>query len=76
MTDINYQSGDWESSDIERNGMTTTTSSRWDELDAISADLDRAGQAWVGAGYPYDGPTFEAREAVFARLRTWNAKYA
>ena len=42
------------------------------ELDAIMADLDATGAAWVAAGYPSGGPEFEAREAVFARLKVWN----
>ena len=45
---------------------------RGERLDAISRDLDRTGAAWVAAGYPHDGPEWEAREAVFARLRAWN----
>lgn len=43
------------------------------ELDAIMADLDATGAAWEAAGYPFDGPESEAREAVFARLKAWNA---
>lgn len=43
-----------------------------EQLDEIGRDLDRTGAAWVAAGYPSDGPEFEAREAVFARLREWN----
>lgn len=42
------------------------------ELDAIMRDLDAAGAAWVKAGYPFGGPEFEAREAVFTRLHAWN----
>jgi hypothetical protein len=42
------------------------------QLAAISRDLDTTGAAWEAAGYPYDGPVWEAREAVFARLRQWN----
>jgi hypothetical protein len=42
------------------------------QLDAIMRDLDRTGEAWVAAGYPYDGPAWEAREAVYGRLREWN----
>jgi hypothetical protein len=55
--------------------MTTTTAVRGtaDELDAIMADLDATGAAWEAAGYGYDTPEWEAREAVFARLRAWNA---
>ena len=41
-------------------------------LDQISRDLDTTGDAWVAAGYPYDGPEWEAREAVYARLHAWN----
>jgi hypothetical protein len=42
------------------------------ELDAIARDLDVTGAAWEAAGYPFDGPEAEAREAVFARLKEWN----
>lgn len=42
------------------------------ELDAIMVDLDATTSAWVAAGYPWDGPVVDAREAVFARLRAWN----
>lgn len=44
------------------------------ELDAIMDDLDATGAAWQAAGYPFDGPEFDAREAVFARLKKWNKK--
>lgn len=44
-----------------------------EELDEIMRDLDATGEAWVAAGYGYDTPEFEAREAVFARLKAWNA---
>jgi hypothetical protein len=47
-----------------------------EELDAIMRDLDEAGKAWVAAGYGYDTPEYEAREAVFARLKAWNKKAA
>jgi hypothetical protein len=43
------------------------------ELDAIGRDLDATGAAWEAAGYGYDTPEYEAREAVFARLKAWNA---
>lgn len=46
------------------------------QLDVIMADLDRTGDEWVAAGHPWDGPTWEAREAVLARLREWNAAVA
>lgn len=42
------------------------------ELDAISTDLDATTAAWAAAGHPFDGPEYEAREAVFRRLRAWN----
>lgn len=45
-----------------------------EELDAIMRDLDETGKAWVKAGYGYDTPEWEAREAVFARLKAWNEK--
>lgn len=45
-----------------------------EQLGAIGRDLDRTGEAWVAAGYPFEGPIFEAREAVFARLKEWNAR--
>jgi hypothetical protein len=51
--------------------MTTTTTAAG-QLAAISRDLDTTGEAWQAAGYPWDGPVWEAREAVFARLRQWN----
>lgn len=47
-----------------------------EQLDAIFADLDTTGAAWEASGYPYDGPEFDAREAVFARLREWNLQVA
>jgi hypothetical protein len=53
--------------------MTTPTNrNRGEELDAIARDLDATGKAWAAAGYGYDTPEYEAREAVFARLREWN----
>ena len=51
---------------------TTTTTGSAAELDAIMADLDATGAAWEAAGYGYDTPECEAREAVFARLNEWN----
>lgn len=45
-----------------------------EEIDAIGRDLDATGAAWAAAGYPSDGPTFDAREAVFARLKAWNRR--
>lgn len=58
-------------------GMTTTDApNRGQQLQAIMADLDRTGDAWVAAGYPFDGPEADAREAVFARLREWNEAQA
>jgi hypothetical protein len=59
--------------------MTTTTEqgqTAGEQLDAIMRDLDRTSGAWVAAGYPFDGPTADAREAVFARLKQWNRRYA
>lgn len=50
----------------------TAAPSRGEQLDAIARDLDATGAAWQAAGYPSDGPEFEAREAVFRRLRAWN----
>lgn len=47
-----------------------------EQLDAIMRDLDATSAAWVAAGYGYDTPEWEAREAVFARLKEWNARYA
>ena len=53
--------------------MTTATSTGTAaELDAIIADLDATSAAWVAAGYGYDTPEHDAREAVFARLHAWN----
>lgn len=45
-----------------------------EQLDAIMRDLDATGAAWVAAGYPSEGPEYDAREAVFARLHEWNAE--
>jgi hypothetical protein len=42
------------------------------QLEAIMRDLDAAGAAWAAAGYGYDTPEDEAREAVFRRLHAWN----
>ena len=39
-----------------------------EQLDGIMRDLDQTGAAWKAAGYPYGGPEWEAREAVFLRL--------
>jgi hypothetical protein len=47
-----------------------------EELDAIMGDLDRTTSEWAKAGYGYDTPEWEAREAVFARLKAWNKKVA
>jgi hypothetical protein len=46
------------------------------QLDAIMRDLDTTTKAWAAAGYGYDTPEDEAREAVFARLKAWNAEHA
>lgn len=43
-----------------------------EEFDAITRDLDATTAAWVAAGYGYDTPEDQAREAVFVRLREWN----
>lgn len=45
-----------------------------EELDAIMRDLDRTTKAWAAAGYGYGTPEDDEREAVFARLKAWNAK--
>lgn len=55
---------------------TTTTTTAGEQLDAIMRDLDRTGEAWEAAGYPFDGPTADAREAVFDRLAEWNRQHA
>jgi hypothetical protein len=47
-----------------------------EQIDAIMRDLDATTDAWVAAGYGYDTPEAEAREAVFARLKAWNAEHA
>lgn len=39
-------------------------------------DLDATTAAWAAAGHGYDTPEYEAREAVFARLRAWNVEQA
>jgi hypothetical protein len=46
------------------------------QLDAIMRDLDATGAAWAAAGYGYGTPEDEAREAVFTRLKAWNAEHA
>lgn len=46
------------------------------ELDAIMRDMDAAYAAWAAAGYGYETPEDEAREAVYARLREWNIRNA
>jgi hypothetical protein len=61
--------------------MTTTTAptrtqTAGEQLDAIMCDLDRTSAAWVAAGYPFDGPVADAREAAFARLAEWNLRHA
>jgi hypothetical protein len=53
--------------------MTTDVRGTAAELDAIMADLDATGAAWEAAGYGHGTPEDTAREAVFARLRAWNA---
>jgi hypothetical protein len=54
--------------------MTTTqpTETAGQQLDGIMRDMTAATDAWAAAGYPFDGPVADAREAVFARLRRWN----
>jgi len=47
-----------------------------ERLRQIGNDLDRTGAAWAKAGYPYYGAEYEARQAVFARLREWNEQHA
>lgn len=44
-----------------------------EQLDGIMRDLDATTKAWAAAGYGFDTPEAEAREAVFTRLRLWNA---
>lgn len=51
---------------------TTDAGNRGQQLDAIMQAMDEATAVWVTAGYPFDGPEADAREAVFARLRQWN----
>lgn len=48
------------------------TQTAGEQLDAIMRDLDATGAAWKAAGLPRGGPEWEAREAVFARLKEWN----
>ena len=55
---------------------TSPPTDMWADLDAIMRDLDAATTAWAAAGHEYDGPEAEAREAVFARLKTWNEAHA
>lgn len=54
--------------------MTTPTAG--EQLDAIMRDLDATTKAWAAAGHGYGTPEAEAREAVFARLKAWNAERA
>lgn len=49
---------------------------RGEQLAAIMRRLDKAGEEWELAGFPDDGPTVDARKAVFAELRAWNARTA
>ena len=56
--------------------MTEHIAGTGEELDAIMRDLDRTGDAWKRAGYALGGPEDDAREAVFLRLRAWNAARA
>lgn len=46
------------------------------QIDAIMNDLDATTKAWAAAGHRYTGPEWEAREAVFARLKEWNRQQA
>jgi hypothetical protein len=57
--------------------MTTTQPlTAGEQIAAIMRDLDTTTAAWVAAGYGYDTAEWEAREAVFARLKEWNRRYA
>jgi hypothetical protein len=47
-----------------------------EQLDAIMRDLDTTTAAWAAAGHGYDTAEAEAREAVFQRLKAWNAEWA
>jgi hypothetical protein len=49
---------------------------RGQQLEEIMRDLDATTAAWVAAGYPFEGREWEEREAVFARLRSWNEEGA
>lgn len=48
-----------------------TTLTLGEQLDALMKRMDAATDAWRDAGHPYDGPVYEAREAVYAALRAW-----
>lgn len=54
--------------------MTGKPMSAGEQLDEIMRAMDQATDAWVAAGHPFTGPEADAREAVFARLRQWNAE--
>jgi len=54
--------------------MTETSAAQ--QLTEISRDLEETGDRWVAAGYPYDGPEWDEREAVYARLKAWNKRHA
>lgn len=50
--------------------MSTLAEQMSDIMPRLTATMD----AWVAAGWPYDGPIWEAREAVFLELRAWNER--
>lgn len=51
---------------------TSTHLTLGEQLQGIMRRLDAAGDAWTAAGYPYEGPVYDARETVFRDLRAFN----
>jgi hypothetical protein len=45
-----------------------------EQLDDIMQRMDAAYAAWRAADHPLNGPTADAREAVYADLRAWTAR--
>lgn len=53
-----------------------TTPTLRDQLDEIMQDMDAAYAAVRAAKAGFDSPEYEAVEAVYVRLRAWNARVA
>lgn len=43
-----------------------------EELAVIMRDMDATYATWQAAGYGYDTPEDQAKEAVYERLRAWS----